>query len=221
MTRAWPRAHRCSRRGASRRRRDAATRSADVPTREPPRELVREQDVAELRGAVHAHRRIASLRLQVARVEARELVGVGGHVHDPRARPFEQAGQQVVGQQEGRQVVHREGGLEPVGCLTATQHRDAGVVQQHVDPLEPLVELGSHAPDVVEPLEVGQEDPDAVAPRVPFDAFARRFGPLGGAGDDRYVGARLRQGQCGGLAQAGRRARDHAGLAVHVVLVIR
>src|SRR5437762_10134607 len=66
-------------------RRDGAGVKAvggDARAREPARQLVREQDVRELRRSVHPHRPVAARVAEVVQVDPTEAVRVRGDVHD-------------------------------------------------------------------------------------------------------------------------------------------
>ena len=106
-------------------------------------ELAGEEDVAELRGAVDAHRGVRPLRLEVVEVEAARLMGVrgGGHHADPRSG---RSRRRLVSR-NGARSVQGERPLEALGRLPAIREQRAGVVGKHVDVLVPAAHLlGQH-----------------------------------------------------------------------------
>ena len=113
-----------------------------------PRQGARKQDVAQLRAAVSAaagSSRPQSIHLH--EIEPRAAMRLRGDGDDARrvdaplrqclrrrAEPIEQQ----VGQQERREVVHRDGRLVPVLRELISRRDDPGVVDEHVEPVRNL-----------------------------------------------------------------------------------
>ncbi|MEJ0042246.1 MAG: hypothetical protein WDM81_08530 [Rhizomicrobium sp.] len=100
---------------------------------EAPRQLAREQDVHELRGAVGAEGAVALAELKVVEVDPAGAVGHRSGGDDARARRRLQVGQQNIGDDEIGQVVDREGHLQPVDAFLPRGEDRAGIVDQDVD----------------------------------------------------------------------------------------
>jgi len=147
-------------------RRDGAGVKAvggDAGAVEAPGQLIGEEDVGELGGAVDPHGAVAPRVVEVVEVDPTEAVRVRGDVHDAGRGRCPQAREQEVRQQEVREVVHREHGLDPVHRGRAPEVHDAGVVHEHVDGRVAVAELGREPPDLRLRGEVGQEEGDGLA----------------------------------------------------------
>src|SRR5207302_10831473 len=84
---------------------DAGVKAVGAKLGSSPGELAREEYVAQLGSAIHAHRRVGVLRLQVLEIQspAHVSVGCGGHDATPR-----EALAQEVGQEERGKMVEGE-----------------------------------------------------------------------------------------------------------------
>ena len=107
---------------------------ADVARVQAARQLAGEQGVGELGVAIRLPAVETAFHLQVGEVDVPAAVHARTDVDDARGRAGAEPVEQQVGQQERRQVVDREGTLVAVGGGAAAAHRDAGVVDQHVEP---------------------------------------------------------------------------------------
>src|ERR1700722_13026207 len=67
--------------------------------------------------------------------------GRRAHVDHPRGGARLQPPEQQISEQERRDDIHREGQLEPVCRSVALPGAHAGVVDQNVEPVEPLLEI--------------------------------------------------------------------------------
>ena len=111
-------------------------------------QLARKEDVAELRGAVDAHRGVGLLGLEIFEIQTAGLVGIGGRSHDAAS---DQAVAQQAGEQERREVVQRKGTLEALGGLLPRGEQSAGVVGQDIDVLVAVANL------LREPADIGHQ----------------------------------------------------------------
>jgi hypothetical protein len=129
---------------------------------EPASQLVREQHIGEL-GLVVGHlASVPTLALEILEVDASHRLRPRGDVHDPRWRgPLQQVEHQHR-QQEVREMIQREGHLQPVDRHTAIAEERSRAVHQHVQP----VVLGQNAvrqfPDRGLRGEVRAEELDAL-----------------------------------------------------------
>ena len=99
-------------------------------------ELVGEQHVGELRLRVGEQADPAPFALQVVEREAAEPLEHRGDDDDARTTARGAAAkrrEQLVREQKGREVVHREGELDAIGAERAARRIDSRVVHEHVD----------------------------------------------------------------------------------------
>ena len=105
--------------------------------RRPALELAAEEEVGELGLPVGQPLRVAALLpVEVVPAHRAELVGVRRHVDHPRLGRPQQGGQQPAGEGEVAEVVGAELHLEAGVGAPQRQGHDAGVVHQHVEPLD-------------------------------------------------------------------------------------
>jgi len=131
----------------------ARVKAVGVQLWRTPGELAREEDVAQLRGAVDAHGGVGLLRLQIIEVQEAESVSVGCGGHDAAAG---KAVSQQVGEQVRREMVQSKALLEAFGGLLARREQRAGVVGKDVDVLVALAQLLGQHPDLGHQSEVRQ-----------------------------------------------------------------
>ena len=99
-----------------------------------------------------------------------------------------------------------------VGALDPTQQHDAGVVDDHVESAERVdggVDGSPHG-RLVGDVELQGQRVDAVR----ADLLLEVGEPVDAASGDGHGRTRIREGQCGGVADAGGGAGDECGLAV-------
>ena len=165
-----------------------------------------EHDQGELALAVGLNTAVVALEHHVLEVD-RSLAG-RAHVDDPRrGRALDQR-QQASGEQEGCEVVDREGQLVAVGALlTAAGGADPGVVDEHVDP--GLLEQGvGKLPDLVQRGEI-RPSPFQLAAGPRPQLLEQRLTLLLVSPVEDEAGAARGQLVCEPLAEAIRRPGDH------------
>ncbi len=99
---------------------------------EPSSQLVGEQDQRQLGLVVRPHPVVILFGHQVVKVDRRFAVVIASDIDHPRRRAGLEHVQQQVGEQERRQVVDREDGLNAVYGHRSFAQSDASVVDQHV-----------------------------------------------------------------------------------------
>src|SRR5215468_6365078 len=110
------------------------TGRSDPRSREPCREFPSEEDVAELGAPIGPkHRPIVWLSKGVE-VEAVAVMRLRGDNDDPRWRGCLEAFEQQISQQEGRQMIDREGQLEPIERKPVFWRHQPGIVDQKIEP---------------------------------------------------------------------------------------
>ncbi len=183
-----------------------------------PGQFGREEDVGQLRQSVDLHGPVALLGLEVVEVEAPARRGVGRRrdVHDPplpaRLDPIEQQ----LGEEEGTQVVHGEGGLEAVDRQSPLGQDDAGVVDQNVDVGAPFEDGGRSAADRGQRSQVEHHQVDPVAAAAGLDVGHGRLAAALVARRDHRVRSGPGQGDRRLRPDAGVPPRDDDGPPGHV-----
>ena len=113
---------------------------------QPPGQLVGEQDVGELGLVVGPRAGVGPFALQVVEVDPAQLVRVGGDRDHPGRGALLEPVEEQVGEQERREMVEREGALEPVSGDVPGVPVPADVVDQHIDPGKVLEHLAGQPP---------------------------------------------------------------------------
>ena len=142
-------------------------------------------------------------------------MGDGAHVHDARGRGRVQHVEKLAGQDEGREVIDREGLLEAVFRHAAGGHEDAGVVDEHVELVVPRLELGGYAAHLLERSQVGDDELDVARAGRRLDVLHGALPLLPAAGDEDHARALLGKRKRRGLSDALVGARDENGLPLH------
>src|SRR5207247_3919891 len=106
----------------------------DAGPLEASRELLREQNLRELRLTVRAEAAVSPLALEVVEMNRATLVGARGDVDDARGRGLLEEVEQEVRQQKSGEVVDLERPLKAVRRDLAMRRVDAGVVDQNSEP---------------------------------------------------------------------------------------
>ena len=129
---------------------------------EASRELVGEQHVGELRLGIDGHAPVAAPPAEVVEVDPAPAMDVGGDVHDAGGAAVREPAEQEMGQQEGRQVVDGEDGLDAVDGHGVAEIHHARVVHEHMQPgIRGEQRLGQAADRLLR-REVRHEERDAV-----------------------------------------------------------
>ena len=171
-----------------------------------PGQLAREEDVAQLGGPVHAHRRIGLLRLQVLEIQRARFVGVGRGRHDP---PTSQVLAQQVGEQERRQVVERERPLEALRGDLARGEQRACVVGEDVDVLVAALDLLGQGAHLGHQRQIGDVLVDGSAAAERLRLLRDRLHTLGLASDERELHPLARELQRGGAPDPACSSGEH------------
>ena len=186
----------------------------DGAGRQPPGQLVGEQDVGELGLVVGPCAGVGPFALEVVEVDPPHGLRVGGDRDHAGRCALLQPVEQQVGEQERREVVEGEGVLEPVGRDVPGVPVAADVVDQHVDPGQAL--RAPRRPAAAPPP--GTTGPRRTRPparRRPRGSRGRGLGALAVPAGDRDVRAHRGQAQGGRPADAAGGAGDQHGPAGH------
>ena len=111
-------------------------------------EIDREHDLRQLALAVGPRAAVAARQHDIGEIE--RLLPGGRHIDDAGRRALLDQRQQETGQQEAGQIVDGKAQLVPVGAHLLRRARaagaDAGIVDQDVEPIRPLLDcLGKAA----------------------------------------------------------------------------
>ena len=96
---------------------------------------------------------------------------------DARRRRGLEAVQQQIGQQKRREVIDRKGQLEPVRRKPVLRRKQAGIVDQHVEPVVPGQNLVRQPAHLRETRKIGERHIDPVRARALDDPSPRLLGP--------------------------------------------
>ena len=179
------------------------------------REHGQQLDLGALAARVGGRRGV--LALGVLRVVGAQLLAVhpaGGHQQHPRVVPAERRSQQL-GHQQRPEHVQRHGQLVALGRLGARWRHRAGVVHEHVEPVE--VELAGEAAYVVEVGDVAAVDGDRRAGHLGLELGLDPGTLLHVAYDEAHVGAEPGEPLGRGEPEPGGRAGDGGGPAGHAI----
>lgn len=175
--------------------------------REPARQGVGEQHIAELGLRIGPQRAVGAFGLQVVEGDAAAGVGGRGHVDDAGRGTGAAGGLQQVEQFESQQhvaeVVERPGALEPVRASLPPVEDRAGIIHQHVEPRIGRADLGRQPADLGLRRQVGDEAVDRRAANRRAQRLGAGIDLAHVAPDDPDAGAGLRQAQGGLVADAG------------------
>ena len=177
-----------------------------------PRELAREEDVRELRGAVLAHPEEAALAREIVEVDLAPRVRERGRLDD--ARSLESI-EQEVREEEGPEMVDREHRFEALLRELALREIDAGVVREDVDRSTRREESRRERAHRVEVADVTEREGDRVASRRLADVVERFLAACRVATDEHDFRAVAREGGRHRLSDTRVRARDDAQLPLH------
>lgn len=97
------------------------------------------------------------LRERVVWIEGYMAMCLGGHVHHPRGCRGLEKRQQLVGEEEGCQMVHSDGLLEPVHRVLFLATPDAGIVDEAVETVDLSNKPRGRRTDLVLHREVADE----------------------------------------------------------------
>ena len=159
---------------------------------------------------------IVALSLQILEIQATQTMGDRGHGNHARVSRGRERVQQTMGEQEGRQKMHRKLQLVAVSGNGAVFLHHAGIVNQDV---QPRVTCGVFLCDAAHLREIGQVRLEQVDPGI---AAAFTDPSLGGtapfrvAAQHHHTGLPMSQLRGGGQANPGVGAGDEANLAGHV-----
>ena len=129
-------------------------------SRQAARQLRREQDVGQLRPGVRAHDGVAALEPQVVEVDRSPAMADRGHRDHACGRAAHDEVEEQVGQEEVAEVVHGEGGLDPVPGQAAGLVDAARIVDEHVEAIGPRAHALGQGADVRLGGEVADQVPD-------------------------------------------------------------
>jgi len=116
--------------------------------------------------------------------------------------------EQQIGQQEGREMVDREGQLVTIGRNRVARRDQPGIIDQHVEPLVPRPYLGGEGAHRVEAGKIGDRGFELGARHALGDKAARRLGALGIAPDHDDPHPRAREAKRRMASNSGARPGD-------------
>ncbi len=181
-------------------------------------QVERAHDLGELAAAVRANAVVVPGGEQVGEVQG--FLPGGGDVDDPRRGATGQQPQQQPGEPHAGQVVHGETQLDAVGAGLAGGARpaepDAGVVDEHVEPVGVPFDVGGEPGDLPQVGQVGEQH-RRLGPAGGLDPGAYLLGTLGVPTMDEHPPARLAQPDGEMSAQAVGRTGDENRSPVHRV----
>src|SRR5690348_12972116 len=182
-----------------------------------PRQLIREEDIGELRFAVDAEGEVAAAVLHIVEGNVGAGMHGGGDGDDAGGRAGFQRLEQQVGQQERREVIERERHLNAVRRLAAAPEEDrAGVVDEHVQAVVACTELLSRPAHLRLHTEIGDQRADVVIAGLFLDTGDHRLRLGGIAREQDHVGPALGQRPRRHQPDPRGRARHQADTPLHL-----
>jgi hypothetical protein len=169
---------------------------------EPAGQLVGEQHVGELGLVVGRLASVPTLALEIFELDASCRMRSRGDVHDPRRGALLEEVEQQRRQQEVREVVQREGHLQPVDRHASIPEEGSRTVHKDVEPVVLGQNVVRQFPDRGLRGEVCTEELDLLVPGVLADPLHRGLTLLGIATDEPDARAQRGERVRGGLADA-------------------
>jgi len=180
-------------------------------------ELLREQNLRELRLTVRAEAAVSPIALEVVEMDRAARVGARGDVDDARRRGLLEEVEQQVRQQKSGKIVDLERSLEAVRRDLAMRRVDAGVIDEDIEPRILPLEFLREGPDRGLTREIDDFEEDPRVSRLAQDLLSSSLPPRGIPARHHNGAAQSGETHRGRLADSGVRAghEEYAFLDAH------